>query len=246
MAVFKYMVKEDNMKNNIVLQVPGIFFRGNDSHQITQESLNNLCSYISRLLDNKFNVFIDVGSDNFLDLITYEDIEFPREIKDFIVSRIVQINSIILFQELHKKQIPSKVLFDKDDELLSDVEVYSPQKAMSYLEKSYVVIGSVGVEHGLHIEDFSAAVRTVELRALALCKLLPFDYFPQVSQKALKMRGKQATQLGDFTDLPIAVSALAFCHQHNIPVVLVSPQGLDELSSVLQGNEDHADTIALF
>ena len=155
----------------ILLKLSGEALAGGRGFGIDPLVTGQIADEIVEVQKANVQIGIVIGGGNFLRGATVEGIN--RVTADAMGMLATVINSLGLMQYLQKRGCPAHVLTAVN--LQGAGELYSPERAVSYLEKNHVVIIGGGTGNPFFTTDTAAALRCAEIGAEVILKATKVD-----------------------------------------------------------------------
>jgi uridylate kinase len=204
----------------ILLKLSGEALAGGRGFGIDPLVTGQIADEIVEVHKANVQIGIVIGGGNFLRGATVEGIN--RVTADAMGMLATVINSLGLMQYLQKRGCPAHVLTAVN--LQGAGELYSPERAVSYLEKNHVVIIGGGTGNPFFTTDTAAALRCAEIGAEVILKATKVDgiYDSDPFKNPEAVRFDQITHKEALSrDLKVMDStAFSFCMENSIPIII--------------------------
>ena len=204
----------------ILLKLSGEALAGSRGFGIDPQITGQIADEIVEVHNAGVQIGIVIGGGNFLRGATTEGI--ARVTAHAIGMLATVINSLGLMQYLQKRGCPAHVLTAVN--LQGAGELFSPEKAIDYLEKNHVVIIGGGTGNPYFTTDTAAALRCAEIGAEVILKATKVDgiYDSDPIKNPEAVRFEQITHKEALSrDLKVMDStAFSFCMENSIPIII--------------------------
>lgn len=204
----------------ILLKLSGEALAGGRGFGIDPLVTGQIADEVVEVHKANVQIGIVIGGGNFLRGATVEGIN--RVTADAMGMLATVINSLGLMQYLQKRGCPAHVLTAVN--LQGAGELYSPERAVSYLEKNHVVIIGGGTGNPFFTTDTAAALRCAEIGAEVILKATKVDgiYDSDPFKNPEAVRFDQITHKEALSrDLKVMDStAFSFCMENSIPIII--------------------------
>jgi uridylate kinase len=154
--------------NRILLKLSGESLMGGKQYGLDENRLQEYASQIAEISDMGVQVGIVIGGGNIFRGLSGTKKGFDRILGDQMGMLATVINSLALHSALQAEGVTSHVLTAIRMEPVG--EYYSKQKAVSYLEKSEIVIISGGTGNPFFTTDTASSLRAIEIGADIMLK----------------------------------------------------------------------------
>ncbi|ERP30918.1 UMP kinase [Chitinivibrio alkaliphilus] len=206
----------------ILLKLSGEALAGDNATGISPEELSFICTEISDIHNAGVAVGIVVGGGNIFRGVAGEDQGVRRTTGDTVGMLSTMINSFMIQDCLERRGVPAVVLSAVQADKIA--ELFTVQRAESYLSQNTVVIIGGGTGNPFFTTDSAAALRCAELGCDALFKATKVDgiydkdpvRFPD-AQKIPELTHQEALE----KNLQVMdVSAFSICRDNSIPILV--------------------------
>lgn len=233
---------------DLVLELPGSVFSTSSRFAVEADAIHLLARAVIELGEQGIHMLVTVGFGNLQNLIQDSTLGTDRYVRDVTAGLAAEINALLLYTELEKRQTKVKLLSSADMQVQDVSEVYSPGLAVRYLADGFRVLCNTPVDQGgLFDEDLCAAVRGVDVSAAALCKIVPTEALRNIrvgtGTGPLQVTSEDAI-LGT-RNLPFSGSASSLCRDHHLPVIISHVASIDSLASLLATDAMRPDAITV-
>jgi uridylate kinase len=149
------------------------------------------------------------------------------------------MNALALQDALERAGQPTRV--QSAIEMPRIAEAYIRRRAMRHLEKGRVVIFAAGTGNPFFTTDTAAALRAAEIDAEALLKGTHsgvdgvYDADPRIVQGAKKYEEVSYLEVMTKNLRVMDATAIAFCRDHKIPIVVFDMSAPNSLQAILRG-----------
>ncbi|NLL12759.1 MAG: UMP kinase [Fibrobacter sp.] len=219
----------------ILLKLSGEALAGSRGFGIDPQITGQIADEIVEVHNAGVQIGIVIGGGNFLRGATTEGI--ARVTADAMGMLATVINSLGLMQYLQKRGCPAHVLTAVN--LQGAGELFSPEKAIDYLEKNHVVIIGGGTGNPYFTTDTAAALRCAEIGAEVILKATKVDgiYDSDPIKNPEAVRFEQITHKEALSrDLKVMDStAFSFCMENSIPIIIFKLMEKGNLCRCIEG-----------
>ncbi len=219
----------------ILLKLSGEALAGSKGFGIDPQITGQIADEIVEVHKAGVQIGIVIGGGNFLRGATAEGI--ARVTADAMGMLATVINSLGLMQYLQKRGCPAHVLTAVN--LQGVGELYSPERAVNYLEKNQVVIIGGGTGNPFFTTDTAAALRCAEIGAEIILKATKVDgiYDSDPIKNPEAVRFEQITHKEALSrDLKVMDStAFSFCMENSIPIIIFKLMEKGNLYRCIEG-----------
>lgn len=153
------------MKNKrIVIKLSGeVMEHGNQEANLDFAKIMKLAASLKKLSKKGYQIGIVIGGGNIFRARMVKNMEIDRVVADHIGMTATMINAMALQTVLTKMKQPAKVL--SPFVIPSMMSEYSPSRAISYLNKKYIVIFAAGTGKPYFTTDTALILRAYEIGA---------------------------------------------------------------------------------
>ncbi len=215
--------------SRILLKLSGEALSGEKGHGIDFDTVINVCSAIKECADMGVEIGLVVGGGNFWRGRSSQEMDRTRA--DHMGMLATVINSLALADAL--EQLGLNVRVQTAINMQQIAEPYIRGKAISHLNKGYVVVFGCGTGNPFFTTDTAAALRAAEIGADIIFKATNvdgvFDKDPKTKPDAKKYENLSHSEVLN-KDLKVMDStAASLCRDNNIPILvfnLDNPQNI--------------------
>lgn len=223
--------------NRILLKLSGESLMGKQKYGIDPDHLNSYASQIKAIHDLGVQVGIVIGGGNIFRGLSGSAKGFDRVKGDQMGMLATVINSLALNSALQAQGVPSKVLTAIRMEPVG--EFYSKDKAIEYLEKSYVSIYSAGTGNPYFTTDTGSSLRGIEIEADVMLKGTRVDGVytadPEKDTDAVKYDTISYDEIYNKGLNVMDLTATTMCKENNLPIVVFNMDTPGNLFKVITG-----------
>lgn len=221
----------------ILLKLSGESLMGEQQHGIDSERLNEYAEQIKELVELGVEVGVVIGGGNIFRGLSGTAKGFDRVKGDSMGMLATVINSLALSSALESIKCKSKVLTAIRMEPIA--EFYSKQKAVEYLENSYVTIFSAGTGNPYFTTDTASSLRGIEIEADVMLKGTRVDGIytadPEKDPKAVKYDTITFDEIYK-KDLRIMdLTATTMCKENDLSIIVFDMDTKGNLKKVITG-----------
>lgn len=210
------------MYKRILLKLSGEALLGSHRFGIAKEICTSIARAIKELQEQKVQVGIVIGGGNIVRGSQEESLGIARVSLDQMGMLATLINGIALAQVFEKEGC--KVVVMSSFTCQNFVELYSPAKAIEYLEKGMAVIFVGGTGMPFFTTDTAAALRAIETGSQILLKATKvdgvYDKDPQKHGDALKFESITYHEILKKSLKVMDLTATALCMDNNLPILV--------------------------
>ena len=222
----------------VLLKLSGEVF-GGGKVGVDPEVVRGIARQIATAVREGIEVAVVVGGGNFFRGAELQQKGMERSRADYIGMLGTVMNALALQDALERAGQDTRVM--SAIEMPRIAEPYIRRRAMRHLEKGRVVIFAAGTGNPFFTTDTAAALRAAEIDADALLKGTHsgvdgvYDADPRTVPTAKKY--DEVSYLEVMTkDLKVMdATAIAFCRDNKIPIVVFDMSAHDALQSILRG-----------
>jgi len=213
--------------------------RSEDGHGIDVGSVKRFAAQIAHLSRKGIEFAVVVGGGNILRGAEFSELGAQRASADYMGMLATVINALALSDALESEGIETRVQTALEIRQVAEPFVY--RRAKSHLERGRVVILGGGLGAPFFTTDTAAAQRAVELGCEVLLKATKVDgvYTADPKKHADATRYKEVSY-AEVLNKQLKVmdgTAIAFCMEHGLPVVVFDLFKDGNLERVIQGED---------
>ena len=215
----------------ILLKISGEALSGENKVGINFEVLNAICEKIKECVEMGIQVGIVIGGGNFWRGRSGGNMDRTRA--DHMGMLATVMNALALQDALEHYGVPTRV--QTAIEMRQIAEPYIRNKAVTHLNKGYVVIFGCGTGNPFFSTDTAAALRAIEIEAeiLLLAKKVDGVYSADPNKDS---QAKKFTELSyiDVINKGLGVmdsTAASLCMDNNIPILVF---GLEDVNNIIR------------
>ncbi len=213
--------------------------RTEDGQGIDPEAVNRFAAQIAHVAARGVQFAIVVGGGNILRGAEFSKFGAQRASADYMGMLATVINGLALSDALEKHGLETRVQTALEIRQLAEPFVY--RRAKAHLEKNRVVILGGGLGAPFFTTDTAAAQRAVELNCEVLLKATKVDGVYTADPKTVA----DATRLSEVSYADVLAkqlkvmdgTAIAFCMEHGLPVIVFDLFREGNLERVIQGED---------
>jgi uridylate kinase len=206
----------------VLLKLSGEALRMNRELEIDPAVVQRIAREIREIQALGVQIGIVIGGGNIFRGLSASARGMDRVAADHMGMLATIINSIALQDFLEKEGVPTRVM--SAIRLESMAEPYIRRRAMSHLEKGYVVIFAAGTGNPYFTTDTAAALRAIEISAQALLKGTKVDGIysadPITNPSATRYPSITYTEVIDQQLGVMDATAITFCRENRIPIIV--------------------------
>lgn len=206
--------------NTVLLKMSGEALSGENGFGIDNNKLNMVGEQIKALHDLGVRVAIVVGGGNFWRGRTGYGMD--RATADYMGMLATTINALALQDSLEQRGLSVRV--QSPIEMREICEPYIRRKAVSHLDKGYVVIFAAGTGSPFFSTDTAASLRAAEINAdiILSAKNIDgvYDSDPKINKDAKKFDELSFIDIIDKDLKVMDVTAASMCMDNNIPILV--------------------------
>jgi uridylate kinase len=236
----------DFIYHRILLKVSGEALKGDKEFGYDPDSVSNLVSHISTILNEGVEVGLVVGAGNIWRGETGKNLGMEPVKADYMGMLATIMNSLSLKDAFERAGINCEV--QTSTHMYPIAEPFDHSKAIKYLEEGRVVIFAGGTGHPFFTTDTAAALRALEIGAEAVLKATKVDGVysddPMKNPKAVRY-DKITYDEALCQNLKIMDStAFSLCKVNNMPIIVFNFSDPENLTKVLSGDTDISTIIS--
>lgn len=244
------MQENDHAKpvfKRILLKLSGEALRADKNLEIDPTIVKQIAEEILDIKKLGVQIGIVVGGGNIFRGLSASTRGMDRVAADHMGMLATVINSIALQDFLERNQVHCRVMSAIRMEEMA--EPFIRRRAISHLEKGFVVIFAAGTGNPYFTTDTAAALRAIEINADAILKGTKvdgiYDSDPVDNKKAKKFHSITYSEVLDKNLRVMDATAVTLCRENKIPIVvfkLLEPGNLkrvisgDQIGSIVQGD----------
>jgi uridylate kinase len=206
----------------VLLKLSGEALRMNRELEIDPAVVLRIAREIREIQALGVQIGIVIGGGNIFRGLSASARGMDRVAADHMGMLATVINSIALQDFLEKEGVPTRVMSAIRLEAMA--EPYIRRRAMSHLEKGYVVIFAAGTGNPYFTTDTAAALRAIEIGAQALLKGTKVDGIysadPIKEPSAKRYPSITYTEVIDQQLGVMDATAITFCRENRIPIIV--------------------------
>lgn len=201
-----------------MLKLSGEAFCEKSNHGIHPASLRRTAEEIQSLAH--FETAITVGGGNFWRYRDCKDLSLERSNSDFMGMVVTVLNALALVDALKKLHVSAVAL--SCIRMPQVIETYNRVKALSYLEKGFVVILAGGTGNPYFTTDSAAALHGLELHCDIILKATKVDFV--YDKDPMRYSSAHAFKTLTFSEILedrleiMDLSAISLCQEHHLPI----------------------------
>ncbi len=221
----------------ILLKLSGEALMGDGEYGINPETVIEIAHEIKRARDLGVEICAVVGGGNIFRGLAGAAAGLDRSTADYMGMLATVMNALAVQNALEKIGVDTRVL--SAIPMANVSEPYIRRRAIRHLEKGRVVIFAAGTGNPYFTTDTASALRAAEMNCDALLKGTQVDgiYSADPKKDPNAKRYDSLTYMDILTkDLKVMdAAAISLSRENNIPIVVFSIHGDDQLSKVLLG-----------
>lgn len=221
----------------VLLKVSGEALAGDMGFGIDEKTVDNISSYIKKIVDMGVQVSIVVGGGNIWRGRSSENMDRTRA--DHMGMLATAINSLALCSALEANGVETRV--ETAIEMRQIAEPYIRGRAMRHLEKGRVVIFGCGTGNPFMSTDTAAALRAVEMDVdvILLAKKVDavYDSDPNLNPNAKKYTN---LSFGDILSKNLGVmdsTAASLCRDNNMSILVFGLNDPENIVRAVKGDK---------
>lgn len=237
------MVNEKPNKQwaRVLLKLSGEAFAGDGTQGVIDyRAIAKIAGEVARLFETGTQIAIVVGGGNVMRGTLAEKAGMERVTADYIGTLGTVVNALALQQSLEQLGIDTRVQTAVPIQAVA--EPYIRRRALRHLEKNRVVILAGGTGNPYFTTDTAAALRASEVRADAILMAKNgtdgvYDKDPRTSSDAVKFDHITYADAIDRRLKVMDLTALTFCLENNMPIVVFDINVQDNIRRVGLGEK---------
>lgn len=221
----------------ILLKLSGEALMGDSDYGINPETVIEIAHEIKKARDLGVEICAVVGGGNIFRGLAGAAAGLDRSTADYMGMLATVMNALAIQNALEKIGVDTRVL--SAIPMANVSEPYIRRRAVRHLEKGRVVIFAAGTGNPFFTTDTASALRAAEMNCNALLKGTQVDgiYSADPKKDPNAVRYDTLSYMDVLTkDLKVMdAAAISLSRENNIPIVVFSIHGEDQLSKVLLG-----------
>ena len=224
--------------SRIILKLSGEALAGQEGSGINAECAVDIASRVKQVKEIGVEVGIVIGAGNLWRGRVGVEKGMDQATADYMGMLATVMNALAVQNALEKIGVDTRVL--SAIPMANVSEPYIRRRAIRHLEKGRVVIFAAGTGNPYFTTDTASALRAAEMNCDALLKGTQVDGIysadPKIDPDAVRF--DTLTYMDVLTkDLKVMdASAISLSRENDIPIVVFSIHGQDQLVKVLSGN----------
>lgn len=225
----------------VLLKLSGEALMGNDAFGINRETIDRMVADIAEVVAMGVELAVVIGGGNIFRGVALGAGGMDRATADYMGMMATVMNAMALQDAMRRAGLEARVQSALNIEQV--VEPYIRPKAIRYLEEGRVVIFAAGTGNPFFTTDTAAALRAAEIDATALLKGTHSGvdgvYSADPRRHADAVKYQEIDYLDVMTkDLKVMdATAIAFCRDNNIPIVVFDMSAAGALQKILGGEQ---------
>ena len=223
----------------ILLKLSGEALMGDLDYGTDPEVVRQIARQIQGVHDRGVEVAVVLGAGNIYRGVSAAAEDMDRATADYMGMLAIVLNALTLQDALEKLGVHTRV--QSAIQIQEVAEPYIRRRAMRHLEKGRVVIFAAGTGNPFFTTDTAAALRAAEIDAEALLKGTHsgvdgvYDADPRVNAAAVKYEEIGYMEVMNKDLRVMDATAIAFCRDNAIPIVVFDMSAPGSLRSILEG-----------
>jgi uridylate kinase len=221
----------------ILLKLSGEIFGGKSGRGFDYGVINGLAAQVRNLWKQGVQVGLVVGGGNIFRGASSGQPGMDRVAADHMGMLATVINAICMQDALERVGVQTRVM--SAIEMRAIAEPYIKRRADRHLEKGRVVIFAAGTGNPFFTTDTAAALRASEMSAQVLIKATKvdgvYDKDPELHKDAVRFDQLSFAEVLKRDLKVMDATAIAFCKDHNIPILVIDIEEPKNLERVLAG-----------
>jgi uridylate kinase len=223
----------------ILLKLSGESLQGDQQYGFDPERLMNYAKEIKAAVDEKIQVAIVIGGGNIFRGLQGTTGGTDRVQGDYMGMLATVINSMALQDAFTRLELPSKVLSGLAIDPVC--ERMSSAKAISFLDKGFVVIIAGGTGNPYFTTDTASALRALEIKADAILKGTRVDGVysddPEKDPKAVKYDSLSFDEAYNKGLKIMDLTAFTLCRENHLPILVFNMNVKGNLVKIIKGEK---------
>jgi uridylate kinase len=223
----------------ILLKLSGEALMGDDQFGINRATIERMVAEIVEVTKVGVQVAVVIGGGNIFRGVAGGSVGMDRATADYMGMLATVMNALALADAMDKQGLTARVMSAIGIEQV--VEPYVRPKALQYLEEGKVVVFAAGTGNPFFTTDTAAALRGAEIGAEVVLKATKVDGVYTADPK-LDPTATKYTHIShlDVINKGLKVmdsTAITFCRDNNLPIVVFNLLERGNVKSILRGNE---------
>ena len=225
----------------ILLKLSGEALMGEDAYGINPKTIDSMVTEIAQVLSLGVEIAIVIGGGNIFRGVAGGAAGMDRATADYMGMLATMMNSLALQDALRQKGVEARV----QSALRMDqvVEPYIRPRAIRAMKEGKVVIFAAGTGNPFFTTDTAAALRAAEISAQAILKGTHsgvdgvYTADPKLDPTATKYTHISHLDVINKGLKVMDSTAITFCRDNNLPIVVFNLLERGNVKSILRGNE---------
>ncbi len=222
-----------------ILKLSGDILKGKEANGIDFNVVKQICEDIAEVYNEGLQIGIVVGGGNLFRGSDAEKAGYDRIIADNMGMLSTVINAMAIQSMLEKMDIETRVM--SAIQITELVEPFIRRRAVRHLEKGRIVVFAAGTGNPLFTTDTAAALRASQIGAEVILKGTKvsgiYDRDPVVHTDAVKFDEITFMEIIKRGLRVMDLTAITFCRDFNVPIVVFDILQRGNLRKVLQGKD---------
>lgn len=227
------------MYHRVLLKLSGEALVGQAGYGIDPLVVQRIAAQIARVRSLGVEVAVVVGGGNIFRGLAASTRGMDRATADYMGMLATVLNALALQDALEKVEVDTRVQTAIAMDAVA--EPYIRRRAIRHLEKGRVVILAAGTGNPYFTTDTTAALRAVELGCEVVLKATKVDgIYTADPEKDLTAQRYQTLDYYTAIERELQVmdsTAFALCKDNNLPIIVFSLEGGDNIEKAILGQE---------
>jgi uridylate kinase len=223
----------------ILLKLSGEALRADRDLEIDPSIVKRIATEIHEIKNLGVQVGIVIGGGNIFRGLSASARGMDRVAADHMGMLATVINSLAMQDFLEKEDIPTRVMSAIRLEAMA--ENYIRRRAITHLDKGFVVIFAAGTGNPYFTTDTAAALRAIEINADAILKGTKVDGIysadPLKDKNAVRYEALTYEEVIDQQLGVMDATAITFCRENRIPIIVFKMLDAGNLKKIVLGEK---------
>ena len=219
----------------ILLKLSGEALAGKEKHGFDEETVNAIARQVKEIASGGLQIGIVIGGGNFWRGRTSENMNRSRA--DQIGMLATVMNCLYVSDAFRAQGMDAAVM--TPFQCSSFTELFSAEKAISYLEEGKIVFFAGGTGHPYFSTDTATVLRAIEIEAdsILLAKSIDgvYDADPAIDPKAKKFDEISIDELIERGLMVVDMTASVLCRDNHMPMMVFGLEGETCIVDAVQG-----------
>lgn len=239
-------MSNDYKYKRVLLKLSGEALQGENGFGIDPQVVEDLTAQIKHIVEDGLQLAITVGGGNFFRGLAGSAKGMDRAQADYIGMLATCMNALALQDAFERHGVPTRVMSAIEMRQVS--ETYIRRRAVSHLEKGFVVIFAAGTGNPYFTTDTTAALRACEINAECVMKATKVDGIYDSDP----MKNPDAKRYETITYMDVLsqglnvmdTTATSLCMDNNLPILVFDLMVPGNIERILKGENIGTTVVA--